>query len=131
MYHSNVRNHRILFQHICNDLRLRLFIISLFVYHIVHTGMTADIHHTETISTICSDQHLVLTLYDTSQNRFHAKAAASLHEHSGIFCFFYMAQLQKTSADTLCDLFVIIIPGAMIKKHLLLHRIRCGQRARG
>ena len=62
------------------------------------------------------------------EHGFNAEGAAALHEHYSVVLPGYMGQGEELSADTLGNLFVVIIPGAVVKQHLLFHSFCCGQR---
>ena len=91
--------------------------------------VTGDICHTLSVSAVGYDQQFIFLADDAGQDRLHAESAAALHQHSRVFLRGNPGQFQKTGADFLRNLFVIVIPGTVIRHHLLFHRFCGGQRS--
>ena len=121
---------RVSVEHLRDLLCVWHFIIVFIIYLILDPCMFRDIGHALAICSVGADQELVVRPRNASQDRLNAECAAALHEHCRIFFRRHMGQLKEPFPDLLCDLFIVVIPCTVVKKHLLFYRVRSCQRSR-
>ena len=131
MDHGHVGDGRVLCQVLCHHVRLGTLVVLLLIEGIRNPRVAADLRHPQAVGPVGRNEELVLPSDDAGEHRLHAKGSAALHEHSGVLRLGHVSQRQQRAADGLGDLLVIVIPGAVVKEHHLLHGVGGGQRAGG
>ena len=93
--------------------------------------MGSNICHSLAVGTVCGNEKFVALTDHTGEDGLHTEGAAALHQDNCVFRFGYMSQFQKLAANTKSDFFVVIIPCAVVKKHLFFYGVCRGQRTWG
>ena len=131
MDHGHVGDGQVLCQVLCHHVRLGTLVVVLLIEGIRNPRVAADLRHPQAVGPVGRNEELVLPSDDAGEHRLHAKGSAALHEHSGVLRLGHVSQRQQRATDGLGDLLVIVIPGAVVKEHHLLHGVGGGQRAGG
>ena len=130
MYHRHMRDASVSVKNPRNLPGTRYFIKIFFIQSIINACVLCNRNHPFAIRTVRRNQKLLFFSDHTGQNGFHTECPAALHKNSRVFLFGNMSKIQKFPADLLGDLFVIVIPCAMVKKHLLFYCFGCSERSR-
>ena len=106
-------------------------VIALGVVDIGDAVPVADLGHAHPVGPVGADEDLVLVPHHAGEDALHPEGAAALHQDNGIVILGHVPQLEQLAADLLGDGLVVVIPGAPVHQHLLLHGIGGGQGAGG
>ena len=118
------------FQDLSDLFRRRDFVVIFLIHQVTDPGVPGNVSHSLSIGSVCRDQKSILLSDDAGQYRLHPESPAALHKDHSIFRLVYMSQFQQLLPYGKGDLFIIIIPGAMVEKHFFFYRVCSGQRTR-
>ena len=129
VHHGHVRDGGVGGQVRGDALRVDGGVVGLGVHGDGHARLAADLGEAVAVGAVRADEHALVVADHARQHGFVAERAAALHEHGRVALGRDVGEAQQVGADVLRDAFVVVVPGAVVEQHLLLHRARGGERA--
>ena len=125
--HGHVGNGRVLSQQTGDAGGVGDVVITLGVVDIGNAVPVTDPGHAHPVGPVGADEDLVLVPHHAGEDALHSEGAAALHQDGRVVILRHVPQLEQLAADLLGDGLVVVIPGAPVHQHLLLHRVGGGQ----
>ena len=120
MNHGDVCDRRVGLEVFGHFARARHGVERFGVFGARHARLAADVGQTHAVSAVAAHEHALVGADDARKDRLVAEGAATLHEHGRIQPRVCVGKLEQRRANLLGNALVVIVPSAVVERHLLL-----------